>query len=554
MSIADLLAEVGKLRYAVSVLLRRVKTVEDSGGSGGGGTVTPSSADNFTNKTGNISQWTNDSGYALTSALSAYQTTANLQSNLTASTTKYPSVNAVNTGLGLKQDSLGYTPVNQAGSYADPSFITSLAKSKVGLGNVDNTSDASKPISTATATALSGKQATLGYTPVHPIAAKVRSFIAQADIAMKSNPRNNGVMSSPPTVTVNETGVDGALSKYYTMADNFNVKANHPFTIMGGTARNYEDYIKIGAATAYTTGGNVGDGVSGTGWRVGIITDAPKITFRVIGNNPYRFLVNGQYISLSTYTNAGGGFRWITLTFASRLEREIQIESNQGRDFGGVYVTPLDTVSQMPNITKMIIVGDSYAQGTGTTITNDGFPWIAGDFLGFKDTVGSGVGGEGWNSANGSDFTPIQRINDWITKNPDIVVFALGINGFDETGYQAAVTSVLTATRTALPNIPIIVLGAWAGSPGPNSQVLLKEPKIQAAVTALADPYMKFVPVSTDPKGAWVYGTGRVGATTGDGNMDVYISSDQTHPNDAGHFYLGYRTAIGIYNALKSMI
>jgi hypothetical protein len=41
-----------------------------------------------------------------------------------------------------------------SGNYADPAWITSLAKAKVGLGNVDNTSDASKPVSTATQTAL----------------------------------------------------------------------------------------------------------------------------------------------------------------------------------------------------------------------------------------------------------------------------------------------------------------------------------------------------------------------------------------------------------------
>ena len=40
--------------------------------------------------------------------------------------------------------------------------IVTLAKGDVGLGNVDNTSDADKPISTATATALAGKQASLG--------------------------------------------------------------------------------------------------------------------------------------------------------------------------------------------------------------------------------------------------------------------------------------------------------------------------------------------------------------------------------------------------------
>ena len=40
-----------------------------------------------------------------------------------------------------------------------------LYKYDVGLGNVDNTSDADKPISTATQTALDGKQNSLGFTP-----------------------------------------------------------------------------------------------------------------------------------------------------------------------------------------------------------------------------------------------------------------------------------------------------------------------------------------------------------------------------------------------------
>lgn len=47
----------------------------------------------------------------------------------------------------------------------DKTFQT-LDKSAVGLANVDNTSDANKPISTATQTALNAKQNSLGYTPV----------------------------------------------------------------------------------------------------------------------------------------------------------------------------------------------------------------------------------------------------------------------------------------------------------------------------------------------------------------------------------------------------
>lgn len=47
-------------------------------------------------------------------------------------------------------------------SVAGKSGAVTLVKGDVGLGNVDNTSDADKPISSATATALSGKQASLG--------------------------------------------------------------------------------------------------------------------------------------------------------------------------------------------------------------------------------------------------------------------------------------------------------------------------------------------------------------------------------------------------------
>ena len=62
---------------------------------------------------------------------------------------------------------LYYTNVRAAAaapvqSVAGKTGAVTLAKGDVGLSNVDNTSDADKPVSTATATALAGKQASLG--------------------------------------------------------------------------------------------------------------------------------------------------------------------------------------------------------------------------------------------------------------------------------------------------------------------------------------------------------------------------------------------------------
>jgi len=55
------------------------------------------------------------------------------------------------------------TLTSHTGNTSNPHGVT---KVQVGLGNVDNTSDANKPISTATQAALNGKQASLGFTPV----------------------------------------------------------------------------------------------------------------------------------------------------------------------------------------------------------------------------------------------------------------------------------------------------------------------------------------------------------------------------------------------------
>jgi hypothetical protein len=49
------------------------------------------------------------------------------------------------------------------GTYSDPSWLT-LTKAKVGLTNVDDTSDANKPVSTATQTALDAKASLAGAT------------------------------------------------------------------------------------------------------------------------------------------------------------------------------------------------------------------------------------------------------------------------------------------------------------------------------------------------------------------------------------------------------
>lgn len=90
---------------------------------------------------------------------------------------------------GLDSTSAGTLATDGSGwikkTYAQFKTALSLTKSDVGLANVDNTSDANKPISTATQTALDGKQASLGFTPENTANKGVASGYASLDGAGK---------------------------------------------------------------------------------------------------------------------------------------------------------------------------------------------------------------------------------------------------------------------------------------------------------------------------------------------------------------------------------
>ena len=81
---------------------------------------------------------------------------ANKQNDLTPSSIKYPTVDAVNTGLLTKEPAI--TSGTSSEYWRGDKTFQTLDKNAIGLNNVDNTSDANKPISTLQATAIGLKE------------------------------------------------------------------------------------------------------------------------------------------------------------------------------------------------------------------------------------------------------------------------------------------------------------------------------------------------------------------------------------------------------------
>ena len=144
---------LAELDTDISALQNKTQNINQasSGSTQFTGTV---QADTFSGTT--ISGQTLTAGNQLT--VNGSVTGSAIQTTLNASSTdqQLPSAKAVYDGLAAKQDAL------IAGSYIDINnntiSVVSLTKAAVGLGNVDNTSDANKPISNATQTELNLKQ------------------------------------------------------------------------------------------------------------------------------------------------------------------------------------------------------------------------------------------------------------------------------------------------------------------------------------------------------------------------------------------------------------
>ncbi|WP_167133912.1 SGNH/GDSL hydrolase family protein [Arthrobacter sedimenti] len=190
------------------------------------------------------------------------------------------------------------------------------------------------------------------------------------------------------------------------------------------------------------------------------------------------------------------------------------------------------TMPPLPPESKVLFIGDSWAQGVGAVDQVDG-NWAAltADYFGWDRTI-DGMGGTGFTArgASGTDDNRCSnRLDRWIDQGmeQDLVVLEGGLNDDDvePSNLQAAVRDAVTKARGAWPESSILVIGPAAPQPLADMVKRIAEPIRLGAIDA----------------GAFSIQPALLGWFTEENSEAFLIPADGAHVNDESHQYTSER-------------
>ena len=130
-----------------------------------------------------------------------------------------------------------------------------------------------------------------------------------------------------------------------------------------------------------------------------------------------------------------------------------------------------------------------------------------------------------------------------------------GVNdfSFSDAAVAAACVQLAGYARAAQPNAIIMCVGEE--SPPQTQQSSARYNTVGAAIAAIGDPYTFFLNNAAQSViGQWQTGTGNTGSPNGTGNADIYMNTDNVHPNIAGHKNLGRQIGAATVDVLRSLV
>jgi lysophospholipase L1-like esterase len=234
----------------------------------------------------------------------------------------------------------------------------------------------------------------------------------------------------------------------------------------------------------------------------------------------------------------------------------IVIESELSLFFGGIRVLPTDTLMapRTRSPVRFAVVGDSMAQGTGATRYSTGYVPLLGRLLGWPNTASLGQGGTGFWAANtGAARVRLHRpsLRPAAVQPGRDPVPGVGQRQRRRRGRQHAVGDRQLPQHRPLDvperqDLPDLAASGRAGHGRHGAGGPGRVRRAAAALPWLAG-FKDHGPATTT---RWFSGTGKVGATVGDGNNDTMRAADGVHPTQIAHEIIARRYARWIADAL----
>ncbi|MCB5425823.1 hypothetical protein H0274_11175 [Altererythrobacter sp. CC-YST694] len=344
----------------------------------------------------------------------------------------------------------------------------------------------------------------------------------------------------------------------------------HHYSFCGG---NWEWYNATKRQPVSFHFGNGSDpsasGASTAGGIVRFATWANKFEVLVQNYLGFRIKVNGKYLQDGMYGvaalngDASGFDRWFLFDFtgtefAGTGLKQIELSSTITR-FGGVRVPAGYTVEPWPQAVpiRAALCGDSMPStfsdsADSRTARHGNMGEILKTLTGIPDLWITSLGGCGFISdSSGTRSTFLEQATyDLSEKNYDVVWEIGGRNDApyygSEASYRALVEQWIEIYLADNPDTLIFMTGPLSvtstEAAGTAMQTMQRAKKAAAAKYPQNCAFIETCgnSVTADP---WIFGSGRVGATAGDGNADLVRGTDGVHPSVFGHQYLAHRIA-----------
>ncbi len=314
----------------------------------------------------------------------------------------------------------------------------------------------------------------------------------------------------------------------------------------------------------------------------------------------------GAFQSVATTTGSG---RYLKVVFASSSVRRIALYLDTPTAINGVTVPLTALVDAAPRRPVIAFVSDSYMGGSSGSRTSESFAWWVCRALG-AEFGGSAIGGSGYISGGSASkkWGEESRVATTARFTPDLIVFAGTGNDslYTPAQIQTAAADTYAAYAAACPGVPQIVVGPMAASAtytiSSTTSAIISAIKSAADAAPSVVKFFDAIGTATGVPAAWAAGyyaagarvthlgsvweadfaggtdsrnwtpgnstnndmwrrvtwgydgTGRVGATTGDGNRDVCLYTDTTHPTPTGQVALALPMLEAFTELLRSYL